>query len=133
LQYLQRYYQLIVLTNADKGSFARTARRLETRFDAVFTAEEIGSYKPDPRNFEYLMARLGDLGLRKEAVLHVGASLERDQVPAGRCGLEFALIDRQRRAADPIETPAPSQSARGQFHFPSIVDMVKAHQEELLA
>lgn len=133
LQYLKRYFRLIVLTNIDKGSFARNSRRLETPFDAVFTAQEIGSFKPDPRNFEYLIARLGDLGLRKEAALHVGASLERDQVPAGRCGLGFARIDRQRQAAGSAGTPTPSQGARGQFHFPSIVDMVKAHQEELLA
>lgn len=132
LQYLKRYFRLIVLTNVDKDSFAGTARRLETRFDAVFTAQEIGSYKPDPRNFEYLIARLAKLGLRKEEVLHVGASLERDQVPAVRCGLGFAWIERQRQAAESVETPTPSQSAHGQFHFASIVDMVKAHQEELL-
>jgi 2-haloalkanoic acid dehalogenase type II len=132
LQYLKRYFKLVVLSNVDKENWAGTARRLEVRFEAVLTAQEIGSYKPDPRNFEYLVGRLQKVGIAKNEVLHVAASLARDQVPAARCGLAFAWIDRQREAALPVETAAPSKSARGQFRFPSIVDMVKAHQEELL-
>jgi hypothetical protein len=41
-------------------------------FDAIYTAEDVGSYKPDPRNFAYLLAHLeADLGLKPRAeVLH---------------------------------------------------------------
>jgi len=132
LQYLKRYFSLNVLSNVDKESFAGTARRLEVRFDAVFTAQEIGSYKPDTRNFEYLIARLGKLGLNKRDILHVAADLARDEVPARRCGLAFAWIDRPRGKTGSEATAAPSQAARHPFRFTSIVDMVKAHREQLL-
>lgn len=133
LQYLKRYYKLVVLSNVDKENWAGTARRLEVRFDSVFTSEEIGSYKPDTRNFEYLIARLAKAGLARQDVLHVAASLPRDQVPALRCGLAFAWIDRPRENKSPEATAAPSRSAGNHFRFTSIVDMVKAHQEQLLA
>jgi 2-haloalkanoic acid dehalogenase type II len=133
LQYLKRYFKLFVLSNVDKGSFAATGRRLEVQFEGVFTAEEIGSYKPDRRNFDYLLKKLDKLGIRKDQLLHVAADLARDQVPAARCGLAFAWIDRPREPKESAVTAAPSESAGGQLRFASIVDMVKAHREELLA
>ena len=57
LAYLKRHYRLVVLSNVDRASFAHSARRLGVAFDAVYTAQDIGSYKPDPRNFEYMLAR----------------------------------------------------------------------------
>jgi 2-haloalkanoic acid dehalogenase type II len=124
LQYLKRFYTLAVLSNVDKESFAGTARRLEVRFDAVFTAEEIGSYKPDPRNFEHLIEGLGTAGIAHQEILHVATSLPRDQVPASGCGIAFAWIDRY---------GAPARAKGPHFRFASMVDMVKAHQEELFA
>lgn len=125
LQYLKRYFKLVLLSNVDKDNFGGTARRLEVRFDAVFTADEIGSYKPDPRNFECLLDGLAKSGLAREQILHVAASPARDQVPAERCGIPFAWIERP--GAGPPGRSAP------QFRFANLVDMVKAHQEELLA
>jgi 2-haloacid dehalogenase len=65
LRYLKRHFELIILSNVDRASFARSNERLGVEFDRVFTAEAIGSYKPDLRNFEYLLDRLGRAGWRK--------------------------------------------------------------------
>jgi 2-haloalkanoic acid dehalogenase type II len=54
LDYLRQHYKLTVLSNVDRQSFGATSKRLGAMFDAVYTAEDIGSYKPDPRNFAYL-------------------------------------------------------------------------------
>jgi 2-haloalkanoic acid dehalogenase type II len=129
LQYLKRYFKLVILTNVDLESFAGTARRLETRFDAVFTAQEIGSYKPDTRIFDRMVAALANLGVARREVLHVSGSVDRDLVPANRGGLACAWIDRRRVGT----AEAPARTAPCQFRFASMVDIVKAHREQLLA
>ncbi|KAK7757029.1 hypothetical protein SLS62_001045 [Diatrype stigma] len=77
LQKLRRHYgALIAVSNVDNANIAVTvAERLApARFDAVYTAEDIGSYKPSHRNFEYLFAHAKkDLGVdwEKGDLLHV--------------------------------------------------------------
>ena len=51
LAYLKQYFRLMVLSNVDNLSFHGSAQRLGVTFDAVYTAQDIGSYKPDARNF----------------------------------------------------------------------------------
>src|SRR5688572_17461282 len=46
LQYLKKHYKLVILSNVDRKSFAGSNRRLQVEFDDIFTAEDIGSYKP---------------------------------------------------------------------------------------
>jgi FMN phosphatase YigB (HAD superfamily) len=69
---------------------------LGVSFDAIYTAEAIGSYKPDPRNFEYMLERLrADHGIGSEQILHTDQSLFHDHVQASEFGLARAWIDRQ--------------------------------------
>ena len=90
-------YRLVILSNVDRAGFDATNVRLETEFDAVYTAEDIGSYKPDPRNFQYMLDHLvADFGVDPGDVLHVAQSLYHDHVPAKAFGLATAWIDRQR-------------------------------------
>ena len=97
LQDLGTRYRLVVLSNVDRAGFAASENRLEASFDVVYTAEDIGSYKPDPRNFSYLLDHLAsDFGVGPEEVLHVAQSLYHDHVPAQSVGLATAWIDRQR-------------------------------------
>ena len=91
---LQEHYRLAVLSNVDKESFAATERALGIRFDLVCTAEEIGSYKPDPRNFRFLLARLAELGIEQGELLHAAQSLFHDVQPAGALGIRTAWVDR---------------------------------------
>ncbi|KAH9174220.1 HAD-like protein [Lactarius sanguifluus] len=92
--------KLAVLSNVDRASFAHTRTALERQggfaFDAVYTAEDVGSYKPDPRNFEYAVAQLraDDPTLEREQILVVAQSLLHDHVPARALGLSSVWIDR---------------------------------------
>jgi 2-haloalkanoic acid dehalogenase type II len=96
LRGLAQHYRLVILSNVDGASFAASERKLGVRFDAIYTAEAIGSYKPSPRNFEYLVDHVRrDFGLGPEAILHTAQSLYHDHVPARALGLANAWIDRQ--------------------------------------
>jgi 2-haloalkanoic acid dehalogenase type II len=90
-------FRLVILSNVDRAGFASSNVRLEGEFDAVYTAEDIGSYKPDPRNFQYMLDHLkADFGIGPRQVLHVAQSLYHDHVPAQKLGLDTVWIDRQR-------------------------------------
>jgi 2-haloacid dehalogenase len=93
LSYLKGHFQLVILSNVDRRSFAGSNRRLGVEFDHIFTAEDIGSYKPTMRNFEYLLEHLGEAGIGKGDLLHVAQSLFHDHVPANRLGIASAWID----------------------------------------
>lgn len=93
---LARHHSLVILSNVDHAGFAGSLPRLGVEFAAVYTAEDIGSYKPDPANFEYLIAQVrADLGHGADNILHVAQSLFHDHVPARAHGLATAWIDRQ--------------------------------------
>ena len=97
LRVLKRHYKLVILSNVHRDGIAASNRKLGVEFDAVYTAEDIGSYKPSDANFEYMLAHLeSDLGLERSVVLHTAQSLHHDHVPAKRFGLANAWIDRQR-------------------------------------
>ncbi len=97
LRRLKRRYRLVILSNVDRVGFAASKRKLGVEFDAVYTAQDIGSYKPEPRNFEYMLSRLdADFGIRREGVLHTAQSLFHDHRQARAFGLANAWIDRQR-------------------------------------
>jgi 2-haloacid dehalogenase len=89
---LHRRFRLGVITNCDDDLFAASARRLETDFDWVVTAQQAGSYKPSERNFHLAFERLG---LPRERILHVAQSLFHDHVPAKRLGLTTVWVDRR--------------------------------------
>ncbi len=94
---LQTRYKLVVLSNVDRVSFAASQQRLGVEFDAVYTAQDIGSYKPSPENFRYLLEHLkSDLNASSEHVLHVAQSLRHDHEPARAAGLANVWIGRQR-------------------------------------
>ncbi len=99
LQKLGARYKLIILSNVDNANIGATvAKQLRpARFDAVYTAQDIGSYKPSRRNFEYLFARArADLGVdwTRGDLLHVARSLSADHVPAKDLGLRSVWISR---------------------------------------
>jgi 2-haloacid dehalogenase len=50
LKYLKRHYKFIILSNVDNESFSASNEKLQVDFDAIYTAEDIGSYKPSSRN-----------------------------------------------------------------------------------
>jgi 2-haloalkanoic acid dehalogenase type II len=132
MQYFKRYFKLAVLSNVDRENLSSSSRRLEVKFDAVFSAQDIGSYKPDPRNFEYMVHKLGKLGWSKQGLLHAAQSPTQDLAPAVACGLAAAWIDRRREIAQ-ADAAVTDAGVRHDFRFTSLADMVKAHQEQLRA
>ena len=129
LAYLERHFTLVVLSNVDRANFAATEAALGVRFDAVYTAEDIGAYKPDARNFAYLVARLGERGIVASKVLHVAQSLYHDHVPAKAAGLATAWIDR--RAGRPGGATAQvAESVSYDFRFETLGALADAHRAE---
>ena len=92
LRRLKVHFRLVILSNVDRTSFARSNERLGVEFDAIFTAEDVGSYKPDPENFAYMIR---NLDCEKTEILHVAQSLFHDIKPATDAGLSSVWIDRQ--------------------------------------
>lgn len=131
LAYLKGHYKLVVLSNVDRAGFAASNRRLGVVFDAVYTAEDIGSYKPAGANFEYLLTHLeADLGVEKGEVLHTAQSLFHDHAPAKDFGLATAWIDRRRDQPGWGATLPPPGELSTDFHFASMAEMAAAHRAE---
>ena len=97
LQTLSKYYKLVPLSNVDKATCAKTLSGPlgGVTFDAVYVAEDIGSYKPDHQNFNYLFEQnLASFGISKEQTLHVAHGLQSDHGPAKEMGFSSAWIAR---------------------------------------
>jgi 2-haloacid dehalogenase len=128
LRYLKQHFRLVILSNVDRASFQATSARLGVAFDAVYTAQDIGSYKPDPRNFSYLLDRMTEQGVPKDKVLHVAQSLFHDHVPANALGLASAWIDRRYNVAGGGATAPVAADVRYDFRFTSLGALVEAHR-----
>ncbi|MFN8455929.1 MAG: haloacid dehalogenase type II [Anaerolineae bacterium] len=131
LQYLKQYYQLVILSNVDNESFAASNVKLGVEFDAIYTAEDIGSYKPADANFEYMLRMLQQRGINKSQILHTAESLFHDHVPANRHGLNSCWIYRRSEQEGFGATMPPGEMPRYDFRFKSMAEMVEAHQAEI--
>lgn len=129
LAYLKQHYKLVILSNVDRVSFAGSAKRLGVAFDAVFTAQDIGSYKPDLRNFRYLLEQLAGMGIAQGQILHTAQSLYHDHAPAQQVGLARAWIDRRGSEGWGATTPPPA-GVTWDFRFPSLAALAAAHAAE---
>src|SRR5580704_7291830 len=133
LAYLKRHYLLVILSNVDRASFAGSNARLGVAFDAICTAQDIGSYKPDPRNFRYLLGTLERLGVEPRQILHTAQSLYHDHAPAQAAGLASAWIDRRQDAQGWGATRPPAGTPVYNFRFTSLAELASAHQAETAA
>ncbi len=131
LAYLKQHYKLVILSNVDRESFRGSNARLGVAFDAIYTAQDIGSYKPSPRNFEYLLARQAELGVPKDRILMTAQSLFHDHAPAKRAGLRSAWIDRRHRQEGWGATMPPPDDATYEFRFDSMAALAAAHAAAL--
>jgi len=99
LRQLSKTFHLVILSNVDRASFAASQDRLGVTFDAIYTAQDVGSYKPHDQNFPFMLEGLKqDHDIAPEQILHVAQSLFHDVVPAAKVGLPTAWIDRQNLA-----------------------------------
>jgi 2-haloalkanoic acid dehalogenase type II len=123
-------FELIILSNVDRVSFAGSRARLGVEFTSVLTAEDIGSYKPSPRNFEALGAEIQRLGVDDGRLLHVAQSLFHDHVPAKRAGLRTVWINRRHDRPGWGATPAPPAEVTPDWEFPSMAAFASAVETE---
>ncbi len=118
----------------DRDSFSKvlSGPLAEVRFDAVYTAEDIGSYKPDLQNFHYLLDHVRDeLGVRKEQVLHTAHGLKSDHVPAKKMGISSAWIARGDGKGGPnLELEAVEGEVAFTWNFETMEDMADAVETE---
>ncbi|KAL3482156.1 HAD-like domain-containing protein [Aspergillus californicus] len=97
LHELKKFYKLVVLSNVDKVSFAKTNRgSLQgVEFDLIITAQDVGSYKPDLQNFKYMLETVKEkFGVQREEVLQTAQSQFHDHHPAKKSGIKSVWIVR---------------------------------------
>lgn len=128
LQYLKQHYRLVILSNVDNATFAFSNARLKVDFDAIVTAEDLGSYKPDIRNFEAMIERLKRMGIEKKNILHVAESMFHDHQPANRIGLESCWIFRRHAQEGFGATMNPGEMPHYRYRFNSMAEFAAAHR-----
>jgi len=131
LAYLKQHFKLVVLTNTDNVSFSGSNARLDVHFDGVYTAEDIGSYKPDDRNFDYMLEVLARQGIEKHEILHTAESMFHDHAPANKHGLANCWIYRRHDKEGFGATMNPGDMPSYDFCFNSMMDMVETHKAEI--
>ncbi|RAH43081.1 putative haloalkanoic acid dehalogenase [Aspergillus brunneoviolaceus CBS 621.78] len=97
LKRLSKHYKLVVLSNVDRESFAKTnAGSLQGfEFDLIITAQDVGSYKPDLKNFEHMLHAVKEkFGVEKSQVLQTAQSQFHDHYPARKAGIKSVWIER---------------------------------------
>jgi 2-haloacid dehalogenase len=133
LQYLKKHYKLAILSNVDNESFSFSNQKLGVSFDAIYTAEDIGSYKPALGNFEYMVDRLKSIGVQQNEILHTAESMFHDHKPANQVGLASCWIYRRHNDQGFGATMNPGAMPKYDFRFTSMAELAKAHQEQLRA
>ena len=131
LQYLKKHFKLVILSNVDNENFAGSNKKLQVEFDAIYTAEDVGAYKPSDRNFEYMLTKMKSVGIEKHEILHTAESMFHDHGPANRHGLASCWIYRRFDQDGFGATMHPGEMPKYEFRFDSMTDLVKAHQADL--
>jgi len=132
LRNLKGQFRLGVLSDGHRDGFAASNERLEVEFDAVYTAQDIGSYKPDPRNFHYMLKCLErDFGVTRGGIVHTAESLFHDCTTARSLDLATAWIHRRAAVGGFGATQVVEEPPEVDFHFTSLEEMAAAHRDEI--
>jgi 2-haloacid dehalogenase len=126
LRRLGTRFSLLILSNVDRRSFARSNRHLGVTFDRIVTAEDVGSYKPARANFAALLAAVDELGLTADQLLHVAESLYHDHAPARDAGLRSVWIHRRHAVEGSGATPPPVVDVTPDWRFESMAAFAEA-------
>ncbi|MBM3482882.1 MAG: HAD-IA family hydrolase [Alphaproteobacteria bacterium] len=133
LAYLKRHYKLVVISNVDRASFQGSNAQLRVVFDAVVTAEDVGSYKPALGHFHRALDILSGMDVVKSEVLHVAQSLFHDHVPAKQLGLSSIWVDRRAaKGGTGGATRMPAVPVRPDLKLPSLAALVERHRAEAI-
>ena len=130
LAYLKQHFRLVILSNVDNESFALSNRRLGVTFDAIYTAEETGAYKPSLTGFHYMLEKLAARGIGRDRILHTAESLFHDHGPANDLGLASCWIHRRHADEGFGATMDPGKTPHYDFRFTSMASLAEAHRQE---
>jgi len=130
LKRLKERYKLVILSNVDNESFAYSNAKLGVAFDAIYAAEDIGSYKPAAANFDYMIAALAERGIARGDILHTAESLFHDHKPANAAGLASCWIWRRHAQQGFGATMNPGTTPHYDFRFTSMGEMADAVAKE---
>ena len=120
LKLLKRRYQLAVISNVDDELFAETARRLESPFDYVITAQQARAYKPSLKIFNLAQQRIGVVPARW---LHAAQSLYHDVVAARSLGISSVWVNRS--SARPGAGASKAVSAQPDLEVPDLKTLAR--------
>ncbi len=128
LAYLKQHFQLAILSNIDRASFAGSNARLGVTFDLIVTAEDVGSYKPDLRNFARLFEELAAFGIERTSLLHVAQSLYHDIEPANKLALPCVWVDRRHATGGLGATAPPVGEVQPTARVTSLAALAELHR-----
>jgi 2-haloacid dehalogenase len=123
---LKQRFKLIILSNVDRASFAKSSQKLGVDFDLVITAEDVGAYKPDQRNFDRLFAEVGSIGVNRASLDHVAESLFHDHGPAQANDLPSVWIHRRHGKGGSGATHPPVGVREPTWKYPSMAAFTDA-------
>ena len=126
LQKLSRDFTLVILSNVDNASFKESQGKLAVDFDAIYTAEDVGSYKPSLRNFNYMVENIAHIGFKASEILHIAESLFHDHVPANQLRLANCWIHRRRGKQGYGATRVPDSQPKTDYVYGSMQEFVDA-------
>ncbi len=126
LKALGERFRLVILSNVDRASFAASNERLDVEFELVVTAEDVGSYKPDRKNFFAMFDALTSIGVSRRDLLHVAESLYHDHEPALSLGLPSVWIHRRHGKAGLGATAAPATNVVPPWRFETLAAFADA-------
>ena len=98
IQALRERAKLAIISKVDRDLFAHSAVRLQVPFDQVITSEDVKTYKPSHRNFQYA---LRTIGVPASQLLHVAQSLYHDIAPAKELGIATVWVNRKGARSTP--------------------------------
>jgi 2-haloacid dehalogenase len=126
LSRLSTRFKLIILSNIDRASFAASNPRLGMTFDAIVTAEDVGSYKPKRGHFDRLFEEIERLGVARDQLVHVAESIFHDHEPAAALGLPSVWIHRRHDKGGTGATATPSGDVSPTWRFTSMAEFAEA-------
>ncbi len=125
LRALKSQFKLAIISNVDDDLFQLTRSRLGVPFDWIITSEQLGSYKPSPKNFHSAMRIMGVLPTHHA---HVAQSLYHDIGTAHALGLKTVWINRKGAASTPVVNSQPDLEVPDLLSLAALVN--RAAQEQ---
>ena len=123
-------YRLVAVTNADAWALGHMSANMGDPFQERITCDEVGTNKPSPEVFEYVLEKLAPRGVQKRDVLHTAQSQYHDIAPATGMGFATVWIERRHGKNGFGATPKPERIATPTFHATSMADFVRQVREE---